>query len=182
MCHTHTRHTHDTHTTDIRDTHTCHIHVLHTRHTHDTHTRHLHKLPSMHSSSSAAVGVGWFLRNVYRAMTMPGVQKPHWDPCSFAMRSAGTRKYTGNTHKQITEYVQGGLQRAACCVCGHCHHGKGAGGGQCHFTPLLGLWVGRRSTDPRHWPGTATTPPSPTFTLPHKTHPQIPRATAGRRQ
>lgn len=42
------------------------------------------------SSTSAMVGVGLFLSNAYMDMTMPGVQKPHWEPWAFAIRSWNT--------------------------------------------------------------------------------------------
>lgn len=32
-------------------------------------------------------GFGWFLSSVYMDMTMPGVQKPHWEPWARAIRS-----------------------------------------------------------------------------------------------
>ena len=41
----------------------------------------------MESSIWLAVGRGLLRRNVYSAITMPGVQKPHWLPCILAMRS-----------------------------------------------------------------------------------------------
>ena len=35
---------------------------------------------------SSIEGLGLFLSRVYMDMTMPGVQKPHWDPWESAMR------------------------------------------------------------------------------------------------
>lgn len=33
------------------------------------------------------MGLGRVRNREYMDMTMPGVQKPHWEPCAFAMRS-----------------------------------------------------------------------------------------------
>src|SRR5690242_7565123 len=48
---------------------------------------HLHRLPSKASSTSCSVGASVLRRRAYKLMTMPGVQKPHWLPFPFAIRS-----------------------------------------------------------------------------------------------
>jgi hypothetical protein len=40
----------------------------------------------MFSSMNSSVAAGLRRKSVYMAMTMPGVQKPHCDPCSSAIR------------------------------------------------------------------------------------------------
>lgn len=47
------------------------------------------------SSISAIIGVGLFLSRAYMDMTIPGVQKPHWEPWAFAIRSWMMKK---NSH------------------------------------------------------------------------------------
>lgn len=44
-------------------------------------------LPWNAISKSFIVGFGVFLKRVYIDITIPGVQKPHWEPCALAIRS-----------------------------------------------------------------------------------------------
>lgn len=44
-------------------------------------------LPPRASLMSSTVGWGLFLSRVYMDITIPGVQKPHWEPWALAIRS-----------------------------------------------------------------------------------------------
>lgn len=59
----------------------------------------------MFSSMNSAAASGCCRKSVYMAITMPGVQNPHCDPCSSAMR-----RCSGWTPSRM-EPIPGGVER-----------------------------------------------------------------------